>query len=200
MAAGVRVFFINLSTRPDRLRSIEHQLRECPWPWTRIDAVPKSLGSLGCTLSHIKALEVFYETTDADFGIILEDDFFWAKESDVEPFTLIREMMKETWDVVLLSQCGAKLEGDVSSNLCRCLRSTTSSGYIIRRAYVPCLLQNLKNGAVLLEKSQNPKFHAMDVFWGSLQSEHRWFATVPRLGAQIPSYSDIEHKFVRYGV
>jgi glycosyl transferase family 25 len=89
----VNAFLINLGRRPDRLAAMTEQLGALEVPFTRIEAVDAqacrgaaldedfvrgplgelSRGDKACTLSHMKALEIFLETGKSH-GLILEDD------------------------------------------------------------------------------------------------------------------------------
>jgi len=89
----IRVWVINLESRPDRLQKIGKQLNLMGVNWTRLDAVDGrkcdentlsistkygEIGALndgvrGCTASHYKFWQEFYSTGE-DFGIVLEDD------------------------------------------------------------------------------------------------------------------------------
>lgn len=88
------VFFINMSSRPDRLRHIEHQLAGCGLGGTRIEAVTPadfsseqrrrergatSLadGELACSLSHRKIWRLMLDQ-ELPAALILEDDVLLA--------------------------------------------------------------------------------------------------------------------------
>lgn len=89
------VTFINLTSRHDRLKHIKKQLKNCPYPVFRTNAIkPKNLqdykifpwyenksfsekiGVLGCFLSHKKAITqlISLNNNPEDYSLILEDD------------------------------------------------------------------------------------------------------------------------------
>ena len=52
----------------------------------------------------------------------------------------------------------------------------------------------------LIQNTNQNIFFAIDHYWMKLQPTAKWFHVVPPLGKQRGSYSDIEKKFVNYGV
>ncbi len=78
------IFYINLEQRTDRK---EHFLQEMKKfcvdesKIVRIDAVYNAIGALGCTKSHIKALEQFMENPAWKTCIVFEDDFTFYNTS-----------------------------------------------------------------------------------------------------------------------
>ena len=89
----IKVWVINLKSRPDRMHRIGKQLASMDIKWSRIDAVDGkncensvldisrkhgkigalSEGARGCTASHYKFWQKF-TASEEDFGIVLEDD------------------------------------------------------------------------------------------------------------------------------
>lgn len=195
----------------------------------RIEAIKNEIGTLGCLASHIKALNLALNTEDGlDYAIILEDDFIFKPE--VEKKTIQNTLLncfkrKEEWNVILLAMNGKtkenlivkdknnfkiKMNGIIENNkynkntnklLLKINHSLTTSGYIIKKKYIPVLLNLWEN---LYEKTKNSKsipsheLH-MDIYWFKLQDD-RWFVTNPKLGIQYESYSDIEKRITNYGV
>lgn len=204
MSDAVAVMYINLAHRSDRRALIEaelraHDLRE----YTRIDAVSlPALGALGCSLSHIKALETALTHTTCDAIMVLEDDFVFNTEPSCTAHALKRLVNTDLdWDVILLAANvgkSAAVTGD-SRPLVKCLGALTTAGYIVRRHYIPTLLENFKEGARLLSASRDKTAHSIDVHWLSLQQRHDWYIAEPRVGKQRPGYSDIEQRHCDYG-
>ena len=72
------IFYINLESRTDRKEHFLKEIKklcidECKI--IRIDAVKHSNGALGCTKSHIKALDLFMANPLWDTCMVFEDDF-----------------------------------------------------------------------------------------------------------------------------
>jgi hypothetical protein len=66
----------------------------------------------------------------------------------------------------------------------------SSSAYLVKRKYIPTLINNIKE-SIELHKP-------LDVHWNILQEKDTWI--LYRIGYQYASYSDIECKTVNYGV
>jgi len=92
----IQAFIINLDKATERMQHMRSEIEPTEIPYTRIEAVygpalpepiiefnkkrfniltgkVQNLREVGCYLSHMRALETFLES-DADYGIILEDD------------------------------------------------------------------------------------------------------------------------------
>jgi GR25 family glycosyltransferase involved in LPS biosynthesis len=92
------IYYINLDYRTDRRLQFEEWIEESGFPTekvTRISAVATpGKGIIGCTLSHIKTLEIFLESKNNNC-IIFEDDFipldiksFWNNFQLIEDINL----------------------------------------------------------------------------------------------------------------
>ena len=73
------VFYINLLSRPDRKQHVETQLKtigiNCA---ERFNAVKMANGAIGCTMSHIKLLEMA-KKNQFEHILIVEDDILFTK-------------------------------------------------------------------------------------------------------------------------
>ena len=166
----------------------------------RIDAIKHNDGA-GCGLSHIKALElaVCSHENKNDYIIILEDDFTWSHDKEKTLETLNNALNKKTWNVILLAAArGITIKHDkYVSKIKNC---QTTSGYIIRIGYIPNLLKIWKKDMLHRESSKEYVHKTcIDQSWKQLQNDD-WYITNPKLGFQMGSYSDIEKKYVKYGV
>ena len=65
--------FINLEHRTDRLAHVISELNKMNIPGSRFNAIKTTDGAVGCTLSHIKCLEMAIEAK-APYIFICEDD------------------------------------------------------------------------------------------------------------------------------
>lgn len=204
-----KLYYINLAYRTDRNEQINSWLRETNIPVEkiqRIDAIhtPES-GNLGCTASHVKALETFLES-DAKICCIFEDDYtpintntYWSTVQQVFDHNV-------DFDCVLLSYNFLKSTPSKYSFLEHVQESYTASGYIITREFAPRLIGNLKECFILAVDEQTRtggKTHqyCSDVYWAKLMAKtNKWFVFKPRIGIQAASYSDIEGHMVDHGV
>lgn len=107
-----KFYYINLDRSKDRKERMENMFNEYNLDFQRITAVDgKDLTSWderlnrfeqGCTLSHLKAIETFYDSGD-EYGIICEDDmtfdFFHLWKTPIK--NIISEAPKD-WDIIML--------------------------------------------------------------------------------------------------
>lgn len=172
--------------------------------FTRIPAthMPKR-GALGCSLSHIKALETFLESTHSEC-CILEDDFIFVL-GQWQVASLFKTLLTVPYDVCLLAANVLRSEPTEHAFLRKVDDAQTTAGYCVSKAYARTLLANFKEGAAKLKEGfetdgkKEPRF-CLDIFWKSLQPTAKWYVVNPKMGIQRESYSDIEERSVRYGV
>jgi GR25 family glycosyltransferase involved in LPS biosynthesis len=190
------VFYINLAHRQDRKEHIEAQIKGAGIPSTkvhRIDAVKRTPGALGCTLSHIKTFEQFLENPAWRTALVLEDDFTFAEPQTFEKSLAAFQASFPDWECLTLSynpQRFAYLDTS-KSNVKKVLQTVTTSGYVIRKPFVSKLLNNWRLVADLHMELGDHGHTACDVSWQSLQPAANWYALVPAVGHQCDSYSDI---------
>ena len=172
--------------------------------FTRIPAthMPKR-GALGCSLSHIKALELFLESTHSEC-CILEDDFTFVL-GQWQVASLFKTLLTVPYDVCMLAANVLRSEETEHTFLRKVDDAQTTAGYCVSKAYGRTLLANFKEGAAKLKEGfetdgkKEPRF-CLDIFWKSLQPTAKWYVVNPKMGIQRDSYSDIEERSVRYGV
>lgn len=199
------VYYINLKHRDDRNEHIQSELHSTGIDKNkihRIDAVyHKDFGALGCSKSHITAIEMFLNTSDDIKNcLILEDDF-----SIKYPIHLVNDILDKffsseiDYDVLMVSANICECENTNDAFVKKIISAQTTSGYCVNKRYAPILLQNFKDGYKLLEEAgiQVHDF-CIDIFWKQIQREHKWFCTYPVIGEQMESYSDIEKKITYY--
>jgi glycosyl transferase family 25 len=92
-----KVLYINLDSRTDRKERIEKVLRN--FSYERITAIQHKIGSIGCSMSHIYAIEYAIKQK-WDNVLIMEDDMEW-NDFFVNYLKLI-ELMKKPYDVIVL--------------------------------------------------------------------------------------------------
>jgi GR25 family glycosyltransferase involved in LPS biosynthesis len=202
------IYYINLAHRTDRDQSIKGQLLNHAHidadKIHRIDAIHEpQLGALGCSLSHIKAVEEFLKTPDSvRTCLILEDDFVFNM-----PIEDVNKLLNEFWKVmgddydVLMLGCNIRSVSKTEYPFFYKINGAqTLSGYCFNKKYASILLENFKEGNRLLESAGKAVHeYCVDQYITSLQERHRWYVIYPIIGRQGPSYSDIEGKFVDYG-
>jgi len=198
-----KVIFINLNNRKDRRVRISRHLKKMgidKEKIVRLEAIEHNLGFIGCTLSHIAALEMA-QLNKWERVLILEDDFtFNETDENYENLNRYLETLtKVNWNVAFLAanyQHVTQLKSvdyivKVNKAWCAC-------AYIVNRPYLEKLIYNYRSGLqALLQGGHQHKF-ALDVNWHSCMQEDLWIGIFPNSGYQLPDKSDIEGEIVDY--
>ena len=82
-------FYINLESRPDRKKHVEKQLKNIGISAERFNAIKLPNGALGCSMSHLKCLEIAKQN-DWDSVLIIEDDIQF-----LDPTLFISQLNKD---------------------------------------------------------------------------------------------------------
>jgi glycosyl transferase family 25 len=168
------------------------------------------LGAMGCALSHALTLTRFLVEDERPFMLMLEDDFQVVNKRGFRKNLEAVLRIQHRWDVFLLAHNTAvPIERLDASPVVRVIGAQTTSGYIVRRSFVPKLVACFLESAEQLQQLRNlpPRLlraaqthMAPDMAWKPLQMQARFLATMPALAVQRASFSDIEGKAVDYGV
>ena len=202
------ILYINLEHRTDRNEHILAEIQKVCMDTSkihRINAVKREPGALGCGLSHIEALTFALSHEEWNTVLILEDDFTFKPNINLqEQIGLLFSHCGE-FDVGLLSynpnhfNCDATATVNANDQVKKVLYSQTTSSYIIRRSYIPTLLQNMRESTYDMERFGKKHENCLDIYWTRLQPEGRWYTVIPAIGYQYDNYSDIEQRFTSYG-
>lgn len=197
-----KLFYINLEHRKDRNSHILSELEKVDYPLScveRVEAVycPEN-GALGCTESHLKALELA-KSMEGDVFIILEDDFsFYEHETFLGNLEYVLKLEMD-WKVCLLSS-NADIKLPLNERICRILNSQTTSGYIIKKDYIDKLIETFEESRRKFLNGDPKEKAALDILWKHDQLKSFWISFNRKIGFQAASYSDVEGCFVNYGV
>ena len=200
------ILYINLEHRHDRNEHCLNEIRKIDPLLTkthRIDAVyNKSNGALGCTLSHIKALQLFLDNPTWNTCIIFEDDFtFTSSDIDYINNSLLYLFDNSPDFDILLLGVGCtdfKTLPTKSSYINKVESSQTASGYLLTKKYANTLLSNFITASNnMMELGWNSKW-CHDQYWKQLMPVAKWYALKNRIGYQYGNYSDIEKTFADY--
>lgn len=199
------VYYINLQHRPDRNESIINELKKTnikPEKINRINGIYlENFGSLGCSKSHILALEEFIKTPDEIQNcIIFEDDFIFIKNQD-EINKLINDFLNNIneYDILFLSANIQEAYYTEYSYLIKIIRTQTLSGYCVTKKFAPILLDNYKFGAKILEETGHKlDKYCVDTYINELTPYSNLYSLFPTIGIQKESYSDIVKQIVNY--
>jgi hypothetical protein len=162
------------------------------------------LGTLGCSRSHIKALEhiISSEEDEDSLHILFEDDFEFCPEYSSsfldDFFNDIYSLMSFSDDMDVFCLGVNVLESEqvhfpeARFQVIRLKRSQAHSGYIVKKRFAPILLKNYRESESVIMQSNAPVHeYCCDVYCQHLQHKWGWFSTEPRIGRQQPGYSDI---------
>jgi hypothetical protein len=202
------IYFINLDHRVDRLYDFLTEMKKVNYPFNKIIRIPgvykQNQGHLGCSLSHIKALEHFI-SSEYKTCIVFEDDFEFTKSND-EINQAFDNLFNNNvdFDVCMISS-NTVYQQDTKYPFLKKVDSTqTTSGYMVSQQFAYTLLKNYKKGASLLKDSYDKNDfkdeYCIDQYWKLLQPESKWFVFEPKLGKQRSSHSDIMNGFVNMDV
>jgi GR25 family glycosyltransferase involved in LPS biosynthesis len=202
------VYYINLDHRTDRKEAFLKEMEKTNIAKDKIKRIAghymENRGHLGCSRSHIQALEEFVASSHKTC-IVFEDDFQFSQPSETIA-SVFQQLQPIPYDVCMLSGNVLDEEATAYPFLKKVKMATTTSGYMVSKTFAPLLLENFKEGANRLKQSydQGTKEtpykgeYAIDQFWCQLQPVSKWFVFNPKLGKQGESYSDIIKGKVKY--
>ena len=197
----IKGFYINLDYRTDRKQHVEHQLEQMRMNNNikRFNAIKNSNGRIGCSLSHLKCIQMAKEANWECVMIVEDDILFMLPDSFVENANSFFSNKKNKWDVLLLA--GNNLPPFETNDIVsiRVSHCQTTTGYIVKRHYYDVLISNIKEGiAKLMKEPEHHFYYAIDKYWLHLQKQDRWMLLIPIIVVQKPDYSDIEKKYTDY--
>jgi len=192
--------YINLESRPDRLENVQKALQRIGVIGTRFNAIKTANGAVGCSLSHIKCLEIAKENNYPQVFICEDDITFLNPGLFIDNLTqFVESDLSDLWDVIIVggNNCPPYIKyGDFCIKVNNC---QTTTGYIVKNHYYDTLISNMKEGVKhLLYDIENKQKYALDIHWKQLQVRDNWFMIIPPTVIQYEDYSDIEGKHVNY--
>ena len=155
-------FYINLESRPDRKNHVEKQLNTIGIISNRFNAIRLPNGALGCSMSHLKCIEIAKEN-DWEHVLIVEDDIKF-----LNPELFITQLNKffnlhSDWDVVLIAGNNLPPHEIIDDTCVKVSRCQTTTGYIVKKQYYNTLIDNIRNGITNLIKDPIQHFlYAID--------------------------------------
>ena len=162
-------------------------------------------GNVGCLMSHITALNKALSDDIGENILICEDDLM-IKDMDYcnRMLNLLFENIKD-WDVIMLGQ--NTMESDdtdfqthQNEKIIRIKNSQTTSGYLIKKDYIPKLLEIYTRDMNAYLKTGEWGNYCTDQSWKALQPIDKWYSFKPSVAIQRSSYSDIVKADVDYGI
>lgn len=208
------IYYLNLDEQPERAQYMEQQFKY--WEiedYTRISAYdgrnddlsdiikgryPEDMtsGEIGCTTSHLKAIQYWYETSDSPYAIIMEDDvdldtvrfwdFTWNEFVSKLPYD---------WDVVQLAIiCTGALHVRLHR---RFVNNFSTAAYMITRHHAEKVLRNhVRGDKYKLDNGVKPRAVADDLIYNSgLTYSIPLLLYKIELGSSIhPEHIDVFHR------
>ena len=195
------ILYINLESRPDRKKHIEEQLNSVGLiKYARFSAIKTTNGAIGCSLSHLKCLEIARDNNLKHLLICEDDTTFLQPEVFKTQFnSFLSKHHSSEWDVVLLAGNNVLPYSQIDDTCIRVTHCQTTTCYLVNGKYFNILINNIKLGVNKLINDPTNKFsYAIDKYWLQLQKKDRWFLIIPLTVIQQEGYSDIEKKYVNY--
>lgn len=191
--------FINLASRKDRLEHVTSEFNKMGINGQRVDAVKMASGAIGCTLSHIKCLEIAKECQYEQVFICEDDITFLNPELLKQNITKFYENKTINWDVLIVSGNNCPPFQKITDYCSRIFNCQTTTGYIVKQAMYDVLINNFKTGlSKLLKDPENKREYAIDIYWKRLQTQYYWYIITPLTTIQYENYSDVEQQNVNY--
>ena len=191
-------FYINLESRPDRKQHVEEQLKLIGINADRFNAIRLSNGALGCSISHLKCLEIAKKNKWSHL-LIVEDDikFLYPELLKNQLNTFLKN--HKVWDVVLIGGNNIPPYKKLDDTCVKVSSCQTTTGYLVNGHYFETLIENFKSGIEkLMHFPEHHRMYAIDKFWFSLQQRDNWYLIIPLTVTQKEDYSDIEKKMTNY--
>lgn len=191
--------YINLSNRVDRKIHVENELAKIGIPFERFNAVKLPHGALGCSMSHLKCLQIAKESAWSHVFICEDDIQFLDPQLFKKQLDTFLKNHTDDWDVLLVAGNNMPPYLPVDDTCVQVKQCQTTTGYIVKQHYYDTLIENFKLGIQFLMREPHKHIlYAIDKYWFFLQQRHRWFLIVPLTVVQRTDYSDIEKKMVNY--
>jgi GR25 family glycosyltransferase involved in LPS biosynthesis len=191
--------FINLDHRIDRLAHATAEFEKMGIVAERVKAIQPKNGAIGCTMSHIKCLELAKQR-DYEQVFICEDDITFLNP-DLFTRNLAQFVGNEDlrWDVLIIGGNNVPPYQQLHPYCARVFSCQTTTGYVVRREYYDTLITNFKEGLrKLIQQPSNGREFAIDIYWKRLQLEDFWYMITPPTVSQYENYSDIEKRVTQY--
>lgn len=191
--------FINLEHRTDRLEHALSEFKKMDINAERVNAIRPKSGAVGCTMSHIKCLELA-KKRDYEYVFICEDDITFTKpellKENIQKFVDNTEIQ---WDILIIGGNNVPPYQQLTDYCARVFNCQTTTGYVVKKSFYDPLIQNFKEGVQqLVSNPDNARMFALDIYWKRLQMQYFWYMITPPTVTQYENYSDIENKQTNY--
>ena len=191
-------FYINLLSRPDRKTHVENQLLSIGINAERFNAIKMKNGAIGCSISHLKIIEIA-KKNNWDHVLIVEDDILFTKPTMfIEQFNKFLKKHND-YDIILIAGNNLPPYKTIDDTCVKVTQCQTTTGYLVKNHYFDTLIKNYKEGLLNLIKDPiNHRLFAIDKYWFNLQKKDKWYLITPLTVTQREDYSDIEKRPTNY--
>jgi len=191
--------YINLETRADRKVHVEKELAKIGIEYSRFNAVKLPNGAIGCSMSHLKCLQIAKERGWSHVFVCEDDIQFLDPELFKNQLVHFLKNHTDDWDVLLVAGNNMPPYLPLDDTCVQVKQCQTTTGYIVKQHYYDTLIENFKLGIQhLMREPHKHTLYAIDKYWFFLQQKDRWFLIIPLTVVQRTDYSDIEKRMVNY--
>ena len=191
--------YINLEHRKDRLGHITNEFKKMGMEGERFSAIKTNIGAIGCTMSHIKCLEIAKERGYENVFICEDDIMFMNPDILKDSLNKFTYDTSIEWDMLLIGGNNVPPYEKTRDYCIQIFNCQTTTGYVVKKHYYDTLINNFRESVSnLLRDPSNVKQFALDIYWKNLQKQDKWYMLTPFTVVQIDSYSDIEKRDVDY--
>lgn len=193
----VPTYIINLEHRVDRIQRTQEVLSNYPLLKTQITkAIKYDPGYIGCTLSHIKAIQHAIAEKH-NYCIVCEDDIeLNLKEEELNK--LLTVFLESRFKILCIGNTNAKVILNSKSLIAKAYNIQTTACYVIKSEYYSKILRSFQRSLENQLKGCKDDYCAIDQGWKSLQLRGKFCVPTDKLCHQRESFSDIEKRIVDY--
>ena len=195
---NIHVVYINLTSRTDRNERVQSEIKKIGVDNPeRFNAIKLEDGALGCSMSHLKCIELA-KKNNYEYVFVCEDDIEFLNP---ELFlTQLKNFLTSNiaWDTILVAGNNMLPYLPVNDTCIKILNCQTTTGYIVKREYYNTLIDNYKTGIQNLLKEPFNNEYKIDKYWFKLQRKDNWYLIIPLTIIQREDYSDIEKKVTNF--
>jgi GR25 family glycosyltransferase involved in LPS biosynthesis len=166
----------------------------------RFQAIRMDNGAIGCTMSHIKCLELAKQRNYPQVFICEDDILFTNPEILKENLAKFEQSpYYDNYNVLILGGNNCPPYEKTSEYCIKVSNCQTTTGYIVKNTYYDTLINNFREGVKLFMKNpDDKKKYAIDIYWKNLQHQDNWYMIIPPTVIQYENYSDIEKCMTNY--
>ena len=192
------IVYINLASRTDRDKNIKNELQKLGLEASRFNAIKMTNGAIGCSMSHLKCVQMAKEN-DWDHICILEDDIEFLDPELFKKQLNIFLQKHQKWDVLLLAGNNMLPYQAIDETCIKVSNCQTTTGYIVKKHYYDILIENYKKGIEKFMKNPDKsQLYSIDRYWFLLQNRDNWYLIIPLSIIQKEDYSDIQKENVDF--